>query len=1041
MPVQPGDETILRSWPQTSRWYLVVQQPERWEGSLYGEEFSWYCQVSTTPTDDPVIDLDVNNGGPAADLLDAMTILIGTTPGAWDRGIFYVRGDQSVSSGTVSLDVCPTSEMKTVIAGDYVTVLDEFRLWARFPQVTVSGSTINWFKYWTITYASLGGSAADRREASLPPVPIMGPHAVKFVGDDPVYVDFTWANSYPTYPGASATTWTATGEKASGAWASALENPPPQRYESTDISGLAGYRVTLEVGTDQNDSPVAFRRGVRYVFTLRRPGDRRAGDPVNAEPIINFGITPPQGSFSRGGWSTQIRVFGSDASENVFLPGALVIVFAEDQYPADVSYIGASENNSVGPIRDRENIVLVGRIADGSIRQDDEHGDVTFDVVSLAELSQKCPLYPIPIENDNGATEWYGCPDLTLSRAMWHYLCWHSTLPLIADVYLYDRDVDSTPQVTAEDFEAGDIYRHIDSFANERRFGRFLADRYGRTAVQYDQQINAPKTAPTLWTLEDGDRLEEIRTREIAEKPLSLFVGGGVVYSVGLQTPYLSNAPGFVSGYRGSQEERTALAITSQADLNTLTGRWYANRNSSYPEWAIQMAGNFRVGDIWPQEYVRVPYLYTERREFTDLWLLLREIEYSYDPARGFVMTNWACERETDGPDGVTVEIPAELPPYKPPPIPKNRPRRPSTPGTGSGTQDLGRRMASTKDGIAVTDNIGANPPAWYLVSPPSGLGWCYLMKRDPWHWWTTTAEKKLWGVFLSGSYPSELYYMDDFPYGAWVHSFTAGGSRPHVCDLQGSIEREDTLYMLRYAKTWGTSGGNLYVHRTEDGGASWAQLIDLGERGGQTYWPILGHKLSIDQHSNAQTQHAVGNDLHSTKYGARTFNEWAVATLDTSYPQHPFQLGQPYVDPSWDGSFLITLATTSRVLYYSEDTGNNWTNVASAGNPYAISSFDGAVGYITILVSGAIKHTIDKGVTWTTWATIPAGVYSYVMLTEYGEDGWPLSVLVHSVTDNKVYLVTPSGYQDKTGNILSISPTLNNEYITRFERDTVGSA
>jgi hypothetical protein len=734
-------------------------------------------------------------------------------------------------------------------------------------------------------------------------------------------------------------------------------------------------------------------------------------------------------------------VFGSDASENVFLPGALVILFADDNYPGDTGYIGPSENGSVGPIRDRENIVMVGHIADDSIREDDETGDVTFDVVSLAELSQDAPLYPIPIEHDDAAAEWYGCPDLTVARAIWHYLCWHSTLPLIADLYMFDSDMDSTPEVTAEDFEAGNIYQHIDSFADERRYGRFLIDRYERAAVQIDQQVNAPKTAPTLFTLEDSDRLREIRIREV-EPSSSLVECGGIVYNNGQQIPYLSNAPGFVSGYQGGQESKTHLAITSQADLNTLCGRHYAMRNNRYPEWVIPMAGNWRVGDIWPQEYIRIASLATQRKTFSDLWLILRDISYTYDANAGYMLTEFICERETDGPDGVTVEIPEELPPYSAPSIPRNRPESPPTPGfSGGGFEDLGRRMISTKDGIAVTDEIGANPPHWYLIECPTGTDWCWMFIRDPWHTWTTD-ENKIWAVFGDGIWLApHLYYMDDFPYGTWTFSYEAGDSRPTIVDIVGSIEREDTLYMLRYAKTWGAAGGNLYVHRTIDGGLNWVQLADTGETGGQPTWPYLDQKLVIAQHSNAAIQHAIGNNLHAIKTSAVTANEWGAFALPTNYPYEINQAGIPYINATWPDSYLIVLEVTG-TLYISENSGATWTDITPSGvTVLAVSSFDGAVGYITALCSdGTIRVTTDNGTTWTTWATAPVGgAWSPVILTEFQQDGTPANVLVHNVTNTILYLITPSASTDKTGNLYTISPTLDT--ITRMDRETTGSA
>ena len=192
MPILPGQLELLRSFSQTSKMFLVVQQPEIWEGSLYGEEFLWYCQVNGAVVADPVVQLTVDNGGPNATLLDGMTVLVGTSPGAWDKGMVRLRIDQNVTPATVALTIAPISEIDFE-DNDYITVLDEFRLWVRYPRVTEADGVLAWFKDWDVTWDSLGASDAARRQGSMPPTPIMGTHAVRFVPPDgSVWVDFDW---------------------------------------------------------------------------------------------------------------------------------------------------------------------------------------------------------------------------------------------------------------------------------------------------------------------------------------------------------------------------------------------------------------------------------------------------------------------------------------------------------------------------------------------------------------------------------------------------------------------------------------------------------------------------------------------------------------------------------------------------------------------------------------------------------------------------------------------------------------------------------
>jgi len=1066
-PVLSGDLNLLRSTPQASKLYLVIQNAERWQGSLYGEEFLWHAQIDGDPAGDPVAQLTVDNGGPAATLLDRMTVLIGSTPGAWDKGFFSVRTDQVVGPATVSLDIGQSSEITNVVSdGDYVTVLDEFRVLRRIPRITEAAGVLTWYKDWNVTFDSLGADADTRREASLPPVPIMGPHAVRFVPTDAsVWVDFDGSDSYATYPGATVNAWDWSGERDSGAWASALENPLPVEYTQDDISGLAGYRVTLEVGSDVQDPDARFRRGVRYVFTLRRPGTRLATDPVNAEPLVNFEVGAISGNFEQGRWRTSVRVYGSDAAETVILPGALVILFAEDIYSGDTNYIGPSENGSVGPIRDRENIVLCGRVADGSIKEDSETGEITFDIVSVAQQATDTEQYPIAIENNDGATEWYECPDLTIFRAVWHYAIWHTTLPLVADFYPFNDDV-TLPEVTAQDFLASDLYSAIDRFLWERRFGRLLYDRFERGACQVDLEMKAAHSGPTLLSIQTSDWLGEITLREANDPRVSLTELGGVVYDAGLIIPYLSNAPGIVSGEGGRPSGMRNMAILSQTELNTLSGRYHAKQNNRYPEILVQMAGNWRVGDIWPQEYVIFDSLVTQRKTFTDLWTILREPTFSYDKNAGAIFTQWNLAAETDGPPGVTVEIPEEMPDFTRPGIPRYPPGTPPTPTNPTpGDTDEGRRMVATDVGVFVTDNIGATNPVWYaanngFVTADDLHVWD--IKRDPFHWWTSGGtERTLWAVCKTG-----IWKHENFPYGTWVQQLTYADFRTAGFDnsqpalqtalwyarMDMSIEVED-----RYAiNAWNNSGGlGSYEYVCVMNAAAISNIFELYRTNdGNGYGDV-----KFAPHGAGNVLYAAGNraPLHAGSSEGRVYKTlnagvgWGVPidTLNSNKTGIQASISIPYVDASNPDSYVLWgrgwIGAGSIGQYrITENAGATFADINDSDTNQSKIGTGGHPDYIVFLGADTdgnpCKWSNDRGVTYTDLPLLPINETTIAAFVRWS-GGILQDVLVG--TENAAPIEVYSWKQgqiawtNRTGNLTAFGPAT----IYQIDRDSMGSA
>jgi hypothetical protein len=696
------------------------------------------------------------------------------------------------------LDIAASSDLSNVEDDDWVVVLDEFRLWQIYGRIVASGGTISWFKDWDIAFDDIGANDIARRLAMIPPVPMMPTHAVRFldVGES-VDIDFDWSESYAPAPGQAVTTWDSDGEDGGAGWTDNVENPVAKTY--SNISGLTGYRTVLEVD-DGNGNAVTlpYRRGVRYVFTLRRPGEAQAGDPWNAEPLTSFSSTPVSGSYDQGYYRTQITVFEDEADQYTIIPGALVILFTEDTYQGYDVYQSSYglHSGSVGPEQGRENIHYVGRIIDGSIRKDPETGEVTFDAISFCEEASRDLNYPIVINdnaassiviNDNAASsEWIDTPDLDIDVATRYYTAWHTTLTTIANYY----QTGSEKSIKAMDFLEGDIYSTLDTFLQRRIFGRLLCDRIGRFHAEVNVQMQAFGTVPTLWTLEDGDWIDDISITHRTEPVANYVELAGVAYVAGKATPYRSGAPGAYNKYHGSPSSETYLAIDDQDELNTLSGRLLAYKNVVYVA-RIALAGYWPIPDIAPQEAIYIDNMDVIQGTL-DGRFIIREVSHEPNDA-GCKFTTIVVEQETDGPAGVTIPIPAELPAI--PRRPTRRPSSPSSPpsgGGGAGAEDLGRRIVPTDVGVFVTDNIGANPPVWYganagLVTADDLQVWS--IRRDPFHWWTSGGtETTLWAATQSGIWKHEL-----FPNGTWVQILT-------VSDFN-TFYAAKTIASLRFAR------------------------------------------------------------------------------------------------------------------------------------------------------------------------------------------------------------------------------------------------
>jgi len=889
--IPAADMALQRSNPQYSRCYLVVQQPQ-WstDSGATWTGYDWSARIDGDHTVDPMAALTIDNGGAAIDLLDGQTVLVGSSFGAWDKGVFRVRGDQTVGPATTTLNVGLSSDIRGhVLDDDYLVVLDEFRFWQRYGRIEIDGDDVVWYKDYDIEWSDLGANDPARRLAMMPPVPNMWEHAVKFVeiGGSSADIYFDWQYSYATAVGAAITDWVSEGESdnAGGTWNSVAETPGNQTFDA--ISGLKGFRVTLEVDDGNgNATTLPFRRGIRYVFTLRRPGETQVGDPDNAEPITDFRIdSPPSATFSEGFWRTSITVFADEAEKYQIMPEALVILFTEDTY-TDAN--GNPVVGSVGPHTDRENILLIGRVVADSIRKDPETGDVSFEVASPGAEASLYHNYPVVIQNDDSGTTWIDTPDLTVDRAVHYYTTWHTNLNQIADYY----QSNSTIEIYAMDFLEGTIYDILNSFLWDRLFARLLCDKYGRFFGEINAQDRAAGTVDTWWTMQQADWLDEVQVRENMQTPVNAIDCGGIIFTEGADppvTPKLSRAPGTYDRYRGARTEANALAITSQNTLNTSCGRHLNGLNYEY-EIDFHLAGNWRWCDIVPERTVDIGTLVTERGTLTGTYLI-RGVTNTYDPDTGTIFTDIQTVQEMDdGVVGVTIPIPDQLPdpdytPYWPEAFETLVPigAVPQYPSYGPW---LYCTMKTDADDYYTSD-VTASPPVWTQVTPADPIDKTCMM-------YSTTANR-FWGYGYNG-----IWEYQDLPLGSIGSDWAEVMSDDDVADECGHLADywEAFIFRMQFSirpgqEGWAWAGVQIYwddgdgdthygiwVLYTTDAWSSVTYATNLFEFEDGTDWTYLDaceveeNGLALDMHSNT-VYVACGMAPDQDGFGSATDDGW----------------------------------------------------------------------------------------------------------------------------------------------------------------------
>lgn len=447
---------LYRSDGLATKLYVIIDDPT----------IVYTAQVNQTfTTHDRIVEVTYTNAsGNLASVLPDMTILIGSTPGGWDRGIARVRKAWSESVAYIG----ETSEIQWE-TGLYVTVIDEFAIWPK--HVRVSEQTI---------YMDYDVAYSDQHNAFRPVVCMGADRVLKLDG-----------SSISTQLDASQS-WVIGSSISSYMW-SVVRGPATLQDADTAtpmLTATAAGRILLECTvTAENGKSSSGYRSV-YVYNESSP-------MVHQVELEHF-----SGSLDEGGFEFSVRLTNPLQSQSRnYLK---VVLFSED-FPQAIG----------------DNVLAIGWMDEKDCTVDENGGLSILSIKGAQHWLKLCAGYPAGVENVNRTPEaWTEIQSLTVDKMLFHLLYWRTTLSNCVDILL-SGDGRIAPAFHA----VGSVWEQMRLIAEESILAIVCCDACSRLFVQiHPNLVPAERNAPLVLELskDDFQRIEiQSRNPEIHQYHVS----------------------------------------------------------------------------------------------------------------------------------------------------------------------------------------------------------------------------------------------------------------------------------------------------------------------------------------------------------------------------------------------------------------------------------------------------------------------------------------------------------------------------------------
>lgn len=684
---------LLRLDVQFTKLYLAVYKPNTVYTALLN---------GVPASNDQVYQITFDNGsGTLGDVTAGMTLYVGTSAGAYDLGMCRIR--KAPIAGTFYIGLTSEIEWQD---NAYLTVVDDFELWAK--HATISDEALS---------MDVDVAYSDQH-TNFNPVPIMGPHAVVWLNDATVDVEFDASDSWVFDSTISGYSWSAPGSDSISGNTTAT---PTVTYDAP-----GRYRVYCTV-TAANGKTTT---GVRHIFVYDRDEN---------QPGTVFQLAQCYADYDAGGWMFDMEM-QAEASLSDIHDRALVMLFAEDWY--------GTTKQSIGPVENRENIVCVGRVVGESIRWDREAGRVHFTVQGMQYWLGKIKAFPVEIYFANNTPDsWSVLPSMTVDRALWHILYWHSTAIETMDFY----PTEDTRYLPEGKTLASNIWGQLQDLATSRLLATNGVDHLGRLFVSIDPQMvqEADRDWAIVMELTADDWAEGLDLQRVTVNDVSLItLSSQQCDASGAVSVLYSLSPGHVPRRFGEPLQIDRLLASTQAYSNSLAGLALGWHTNPYPEIPVSLAQNNRMIDLFPRQFCSL--VITEQntpREITfDGNLIPRRISLLFDGDSGFMHPELNFEAETFEMVNTNGDIPdvddTSIPPFPTINFPDLPALDPLYPGDIS-AEDGGPPIVAILDdaqGILYSSTFDESVPTWQFwnygidSADKSGLAKFFMVPSGRWY-------------------------------------------------------------------------------------------------------------------------------------------------------------------------------------------------------------------------------------------------------------------------------------------------------------------
>jgi hypothetical protein len=559
-----------------------------------------------------------------------MTVLIGTSEGAYDRGRVRVRSSGGVAATSAAIYIDRSSRGRgegeiDLNDGDYITVLNMRLIWAIPPYISQTGVT---YKYGLIPFNST---------SYLPPIPNAGPDRLVVVRNSGDTATITFNARYPsaqTHPDATSSltySWLFPDGQTS-------TSANPTMTFTAPMVGYARKTVTDSLGNQS--------AGYCLVAVVHEG---------HQDLLSGWEITSHTQTAEGSELSLKIS---QTLDHRLYPPGTEILIRRREYYDDNFSSIsGVDFSNSSA-----EGMIFCGYLdSEENYLEASDEGPIAKTAITCVDTAgrlKKLPGFPQIVEREASPARWENMKGLNADRYAFYILHWHSNVLSRATLGL--SGTGETYAAVALSSDGQSLYEQADMIAQAIAH-KLTCNKLGELGIVRDPQLTSTRTSTVILTLDSSDYTSYRFTNTKAPR-VHWNWGEGVVTSTASASSVQNVgavfcvAPGFTPGQGVSSSTTGKQLVTGQNELNEREGHRYAARmNQIQGNLELDLVRSMDIGiDPALMEWVRIGVSGDERAPRLYEWdnttrFLPIEISWEYHFDGGYRVPKLTLEREVFG--------------------------------------------------------------------------------------------------------------------------------------------------------------------------------------------------------------------------------------------------------------------------------------------------------------------------------------------------------------------------------------------------------